>query len=78
MFEAGEDEEDESWLESLTDANREPDQDSSDDWLGDHERHPLLERVMDLNKRLYGATLKSLQHDIYAELARLREAREPE
>jgi hypothetical protein len=32
---------------------REPDEDASDDWLGDDERHPLLERVMDLNKRLY-------------------------
>ena len=157
MLEAGEDEEDEPWRESLPDAIREPDEDASDDWLGDDEPHPLLERVMDLNKRLYDlaeaaeerqnenfrsllgatgemlgglaqalggrdfeplsglslvqlkralrgaafafgmlfplraegflgpaefdeltATVKSLQDDIHAELARLREAREPE
>jgi hypothetical protein len=53
MLEAGEDEEDESWRESLADANCAPEEDEPDDWLGDRERHPLLERVMDLNKRLY-------------------------
>ena len=157
MLEAEEDEEDEPWRESLPDAIRDADEDAADDWLGDDEHHPLLERVMDLNKRLYdlaaaaeerqnenfrsllgatgemlgglaqalgspdfeppsglslvqlkravrgaafafgmlfplradgllgpaefdelSATLKSLQDDIYAELARLREAREPE
>ena len=54
MLEAEEDDdEDEPWRESLPDAIREPDEDAADDWLGDDERHPLLERVMDLNKRLY-------------------------
>ncbi len=150
-------EEDEPWRESLPDALREADEEASDDWLGDDESHPLLERVMDLNARLYDlaaaaegqqngnfqsllgatgemlgglaqalggpdfeppsglslvqlkralrgaafafgmlfplrddgllgqaefddliATLQSLQTDIYAELARLRDAREPE
>jgi hypothetical protein len=157
LLEAEEDEHDEPWRESLPDAIRDADEDATNDWLGDDEHHPLLERVMDLNKRLYdlataaeerqnenlrtllGATgemlgglaqalgspdweppsglalvqlkralrgaafafgmlfplradgflspaefdeltttLKSLQTDIYAELARLREAREPE
>ncbi len=53
MLDAVEDEQDEPWRESLPDAIREPDEDASDDWLGDDEPHPLLERVMDLNKRLY-------------------------
>jgi hypothetical protein len=53
MLEAGEDEEDEPWRESLPHAIHEPDEASPDDWLGDDEHHPLLERVMDLNKRLY-------------------------
>jgi hypothetical protein len=53
MLEAGEDEEDEPWRESLPDAIRDPDEDTSDDWLGDEGHHPLLERVMDLNARLY-------------------------
>lgn len=157
MLEAEEDEDDEPWRESLPDAIRDPDEDATDDWLGDDEHHPLLERVMDLNKRLYdlataaeerqnenlrsllgatgemlgglaqalgspdweppsglalvqlkralrgaafafgmlfplradgllgsaefeelATTIKSLQTDIYAELARLRESREPE
>lgn len=157
MVEAWEDEEHEPWRESLPDASRDADEDASDDWSGDEERHPLLERVMDLNQRLYDraaaadgrqnenfrsllgatgemlgglaqalgsrdfeppsglslvqlkralrgaafafgmlfplradgclgpaefdellATLQSLQNDIYTELARLREAREPD
>jgi hypothetical protein len=158
MFEAWDDDEDEPWRESLPEAIREPDEDSSDDWPREKERHPLLERVMDLKMRLYDltasvdgprhenwqsllgatgemlgglaqalggsadfepptglslvqlkralrgaafafgmlfplradgllgqtdfdeliATVKSLQDDIYAELTRLREAREPE
>ncbi|MBM4090570.1 MAG: hypothetical protein FJ276_14280 [Planctomycetes bacterium] len=157
MLDAEDDDQDEPWRESLTDALREPDEDTSDDWLGDEDHHPLLERVMDLNARLYdlaaptegrqqesfrrllsaagemlgglaqalsdsdveppsglalvqlkralrgaafavgmlfplradgflapaafdelSATLQSLQDDIYAELARLREAREAE
>jgi len=53
MLAAEEAEEDEPWRESLPDAIRDPDEDASDDWLGDDEHHPLLERVMDLNKRLY-------------------------
>lgn len=56
MTEAMEEEEgeaDEPWRESLPDALREADEEASDDWLGDDERHPLLERVMDLNARLY-------------------------
>lgn len=53
MFEADEDEADEPWRESLPDALREGDEDAADDWLGDDESHPLLERVMDLNKSLY-------------------------
>ena len=52
-MEEEQDEEDEPWRESLPDALREADEDDEDDWLGDDERHPLLERVMDLNKRLY-------------------------
>jgi hypothetical protein len=53
VIEAGADEEDESWRESLPDAIRDPDEDSADDWLGEDGHHPLLERVMDLNARLY-------------------------
>ena len=68
MFEALEDEKDESWRDSLPedvfqtdeqfDSDEDPlDEDSSDDeepddWPDD-EHHPLLERVMDLDQRLF-------------------------
>jgi len=47
------DEEDEPWRESLPDVLRDADDEATDDWLRDDEHHPLIERVMDLNKRLY-------------------------
>jgi hypothetical protein len=75
MLDAGEEEQDEPWRESLPDAVREPDEDASDDWLGDDERHPLLERVMDLNKRLYDLAEAA---EARPNETRLREAREPE
>jgi len=63
MFEEMEDEEGESWRESLPDEvfdseggfetdESEADEEELDDWPDD-ERHPLLERVMDLDERLY-------------------------
>jgi hypothetical protein len=51
---AGEEEEDgPAWRESLEDLDEEPDDESADTWLDDRQRHPLLERVTELNKRLY-------------------------
>ena len=69
MLEAGEDDEDEPWRESLPAALREPDEGLSEDWPSDDERHPLLERVVDLNQRSYDLTAAdSRQHENFHSL----------
>ena len=52
-FETWEDQPDEAWRESLSDIGDNPDEDRTHDCLDDNGHHPLLERVMDLNRRLY-------------------------
>ena len=61
MFEACEDEQDEPWRESLPDAIRDADEDALDDGCDD-ERHPLIERAMDLHVRLFDIATAAGQH----------------
>ncbi len=61
MLEACEDEQDEPWRESLPDAIRDADEDALDDGCDD-ERHPLIERAMDLHVRLFDIATAGGQH----------------